>query len=102
MQSYNVLSPILPLAMAPSYTPECTFCGTNPLVAAAGDTTSKSWSSYSLLSNLAVPEVQSNTVILKELTATADPSEFGIADAGTLAIPASFYYGMRTVIRVRP
>ncbi len=102
VQTFNVISPILPLAMAPSYTPECTFCGTNPLVAAAGDTTSKNWSSYSLLSNLAVPEVQSNTVILKELTATADPSEFGIADAGTLAIPASFYYGMRTVIRVRP
>jgi hypothetical protein len=53
------------------------------------------------LSDLAVPEVQSNTVILKELTASTDPSVFGF-DAGQLAIPPSFYYGMRTVARIRP
>ena len=99
--SYDTLTQVLPLAMAPDYTPACTFCGDNPLVAGAGQSTAATWSSYSLLSDLAVPEVQSNTVILKELTATTDPSAFGL-DAGTLPIPPSFYYGMRTVVRVRP
>ena len=99
--SYDTLSPILPLAIAPDYTPACTFCGSNPLVAGAGNPTANTWSSFSLLSDLAVPEVQSNSVILQALTATTDPSAFGL-DAGTLAIPASFYYGMRTVVRVRP
>ncbi len=99
--SYDTLTQVLPLAMAPAYTPSCTLCGDNPLVAGAGQNNEAIWSSYSLLSNLAVPEVQSNTVILKELTATTDPSAFGL-EAGTLPIPASFYYGMRTVVRVRP
>ena len=101
VQSYNVLTPILPLAMAPAYTPQCTFCGSNPLVNGAGESTASTWSSYSLLSDLAVPEVQSNTVILQGLSATTNPAAFGL-EAGTLQIPASFYYGMRTVIRVRP
>ena len=68
---------------------------------AAGSGNESIWSSYALLNGLAVPEVQSNSVILKELTATTNLSEFG-GDAGTLQIPASFYYGMRTVVRVRP
>ena len=99
--SYDTLTQVLPLAVAPDYTPACNFCGTNPLVAFGGQTTASSWSSYALLSDLAVPEVLSNAVILKELTATTDPGAFGF-DAGTLAIPPSFYYGMRTVVRVRP
>ncbi len=99
--AYDTLTQVLPLAMAPDYTPACTFCGDNPLVTGAGESTAAIWSSYSLLSDLAVPEVQSNTVILKELTASTDPSVFGF-DAGQLAIPPSFYYGMRTVVRVRP
>lgn len=99
--SYDTLTQVLPLAMAPDYTPACTFCGDNPLVNGAGQSTAAIWSSYSLLSDLAVSEVQSNTVILKQLTATTDPSVFGF-DAGPLAIPPSFYYGMRTVVRIRP
>jgi hypothetical protein len=99
--SYDKLTQVLPLALAPSATPACTFCGDNPLVAGAGQSTAAIWSSYSLLSDLAVPEVQSNQVVIKGLTATTDPSVFGL-EAGTIPIPPSFYYGMRTVIRVRP
>jgi hypothetical protein len=99
--SYDTLSPVLPLATAPDYTPLCTFCGDNPLVAAAGENTANIWSSFSLLSDLAVPEVVGNSVIVKELTATANLTDFGI-DGGSLAVPPSFYYGMRTVVRVRP
>ena len=100
--SYDTLTPVLPLAMAVDYTPQCTFCGANPLVAAGGQPNAAIWSSFSLLSDLAVPETQDNSVIIKQLTATTDPSVFGIGDGGTIAIPPSFYYGMRTVIRVRP
>ena len=100
--SYDTLTPVLPLAFAVAGTPACTFCGDNPLVAGAGQPNAAIWSSFSLLSDLAVPETQSNSVILKELTATTDPSVFGIGDGGTLAIPPSFYYAMRTVVRVRP
>jgi len=100
-QSYDMLTKVLPLATAPDYTPQCTLCGDNALVAAGGANTTKIWSSYSLLHDLAVPEVQGNTVILKELVATTNLNAFGI-DAGALSIPASFYYGMRTVVRVRP
>ena len=100
-QSFDTLTKSLPLAMAPGYTPACTLCGDNPLVNAAGSGNESIWSSYALLNGLAVPEVQSNSVILKELTATTNLSEFG-GDAGTLQIPPSFYYGMRTVVRVRP
>ncbi|HEY1958788.1 MAG TPA: hypothetical protein VGH28_24405 [Polyangiaceae bacterium] len=100
-QSFDTLTKSLPLAMAPSYSPACTLCGDNPLVNAAGSGNESVWSSYSLLNGLAVPEVQSNTVVLKELTATTNLSEFG-GDAGALQIPPSFYYGMRTVVRVRP
>jgi hypothetical protein len=100
--SYDTLTPVLPLAMAVDYTAQCTFCGDNPLVAAAGQPTTAIWSSFSLLSDLAVPETQDNSVIIKQLSATTDPTAFGIGDGGTLAIPPSFYYGMRTVIRVRP
>ncbi len=99
--SYDTLTQVLPLAMAPDYTPACTFCGDNPLVAGGGQSTAALWSSYALLSDLAVPEVQSNTVIIKELTASTNPAAFGL-EAGTLPIPPSFYYGMRTVVRVRP
>jgi hypothetical protein len=100
--TYDTLTQVLPLALAVDQTPQCTFCGTNPIVAAAGDSNAAIWSSYALLSDLAVPETQSNTVIIKELTAQTDPSAFGIGDGGLLPIPPSFYYGMRTVIRVRP
>ena len=100
--TYDILTQLLPLGLAVDQTPQCTFCGDNPIVAAAGDTTAAIWDSYALLSDLAVPETQSNTVIIKELTATTDPSAFGIGDGGLLPIPPSFYYGMRTVIRVRP
>jgi hypothetical protein len=100
--SYDTLTPVLPLALAVDVTPQCTFCGDNPLVSGAGQPNAAIWSSYSLLSDLAVPETQSNTVIVKALTATTDPSIFGLGDGGTLAIPPSFYYGMRTVVRVRP
>ncbi len=100
--SYDTLTPVLPLAMAFEETPQCTYCGDNPLVAIGGQPTAAIWSSFSLLSDLAVPETQDNSVIIKQLSATTDPSVFGVGDGGTLAIPPSFYYGMRTVIRVRP
>lgn len=100
--SYDTLTPVLPLAMAVDYTPQCTFCGANPLVSGAGQPNAAIWSSFSLLSDLAVPETQDNSVIIQQLTATTDPSIFGLGDGGTLAIPPSFYYGMRTVVRVRP
>jgi hypothetical protein len=100
--TYDTLSPVLPLALGVNATPQCTFCGTNPLVAAAGEPNAAIWSSYSLLSDLAVPETQSNAVVVTDLTASTNPTVFGIGDGGTIAIPPSFYYGMRTVIRVRP
>jgi hypothetical protein len=101
--SYDSLTGVLPLAIAPAYTPACNYCGSNPLVAGGGAATANIWSSYSLLSDLAVTEVQSNTVILQALTATVDPALFGLpTDGGLLSVPASFYYGVRTVVRVRP
>lgn len=101
-QSYDLLTKSLPLALAPGYTPACTLCGDNPLVNAAGSSNENIWSSYSLLNGLAVSEVQSNAVVLKELTATTNLSEFGSDAGSSLQIPPSFYYGMRTVVRVRP
>ena len=96
--SYNTLTQVLPLAMTPGYAPACTYCGTNPIVAAGGGSTLNQWSSYALLSDLAVPEVQSNTVTVTENSVTADLG----GDGGPTAVPPSLYYGMRTVIRVRP
>ncbi|HSQ66477.1 MAG TPA: hypothetical protein VLM85_24820 [Polyangiaceae bacterium] len=97
VQSYNAMTQVIPLAMAPGYTPTCTYCGTNPIVAAGGGSFQNQWSSYALLSDLAVPETLSNTVIVTDPVVTTDAG----ADGGTLMVPPSLYYGMRTVIRVR-
>lgn len=100
--AYDTLVKVLPLAIAPDYTPACTFCGDNPLVSAGGPPLStKLWSSYALLSDIAQTEVQDNTVIVKELTAKTNTNPL-VPDAGVSPVPPSAYYGMRTTIRVRP
>jgi hypothetical protein len=96
VESFNALNARLPLASADGFTPTCTYCADNPILTPPGTTPTgtSTWSTYSVLSNVAATDVRSNQVILKDATVTVAGQSY--------KVPVSPYYGFRSVVRIRP
>ena len=98
IDAFTALSSVFPLALAPDFTPGCTFCADNPIFAPPGTAPggASSFTTYVMLSGMPVTDVRESSVILQ------DPVINVTSDAGAYRIPLSPYYGLRTVVRVRP
>ncbi len=101
VESYNALTALLPLAVSQGYNPLCTYCADNANTTPPGTqpTAASSWSTYGLLTNIPITDVESNAITLQDATVpVTDPT----VDGGTYKVPVSPYYGFRTVVRIRP
>jgi Domain of unknown function (DUF4397) len=84
-------------AVAQGYEPACTFCGDNPLVTSGSTTTADStWTQHLFLQNIPITSVVSTDRFLTE--ALYDQ----VDGDSSYKIPPSYYYGIRSVVRIQP
>lgn len=82
----DLLETVFEPAYASSYTPQCTFCSTNPVT----DAETSSWIDHILLYNLASDAVLSTARVYDEAVVPVDSQ----------TVPLSDHFGMRSVILV--
>ncbi len=92
--AFATISSAFPIAMRPDYTTACTFCPDNPITTPPGQTPNalSTWTSLTFAVNLPVTDIVTSSIILKDQT----------IPYSSYKIPASPYYGFRTVVRLRP
>jgi hypothetical protein len=98
-EAYGNLTAKLAVAVPADFIPLCTYCGDNPIVTPPGTpvNAASTWTSIVFMGGIPISEVVSASTILK------DPSvPVTFDDGGVLNIPASQYYGFRSVVRLRP
>lgn len=97
-EAYEKLAAVLSLAVAPDYVPACTFCADNPLVTPPGTepTGVNTWTQLIFRQNLPITAVLSTDRFLTE-------AKYEYADGdNSYLIPPSYYYGLRSRIRLTP